>query len=226
MAFLYALMPNVITYREKFFESILETLQMVSISFVFVVLFGLLLGVLLAVVSKGHLYENRFLDAVIPKIVNVVRAIPFVILLTLLIPFTRALVGTAIGVRGALVPLVVSMVPFVSRQVELSVLEVDYSVIEMGLSMGYSRPYIIVNILLREARGGIIRSIITSSISLVNVTTMAGVVGGGGIGDFAIRYGYTRFMTDITVTSVIVLLIIVFGIQGIGNLILKKISHD
>ena len=198
MTFIEKIMPNVVNYWSNFEGAIVETLEMVSISMILIIIFGTLLGIVLVVISEGQLYENRILNQIIPKIVNVLRAIPFVILLALIMPITRFIVGTAIGVRGAIVPLVVALVPFVSRQVELALLETDKGVIEMARSMGYSRPYIIFRIMLKESRAGILRSIVTSTISLVGFSTMAGVVGGGGIGDFAIKYGYGRMMSDIT----------------------------
>lgn len=225
MTFIERIMPNVVNYWSNFEEAIVETLEMVSISMILIIIFGTLLGIVLVVISEGQLYENRILNQIIPKIVNVLRAIPFVILLALIMPITRFIVGTAIGVRGAIVPLVVALVPFVSRQVELALLETDKGVIEMARSMGYSRPYIIFRIMLKESRAGILRSIVTSTISLVGFSTMAGVVGGGGIGDFAIKYGYGRMMSDITFVSVVAMLLLVFVIQGIGNLIIKYTLH-
>jgi D-methionine transport system permease protein len=218
------LFPNVVKYWAKMVKAIIETLEMVGISLGFIVVLGVALGLLLVVISPGHLYDNRGLNAIIPKLVNLVRSIPFVILIALILPFTRFVVGTAVGVPGACVPLVVAMIPFVARQVELAVLELDRGVIEMALSLGFSKLYIIFRILLKESRAGIIRVIILSSISLVGYSAMAGVVGGGGIGDLAIRYGYARFMGDITIFSVILLLALVFALQGIGNLILKRLT--
>ncbi|MDR0500886.1 MAG: ABC transporter permease [Coriobacteriales bacterium] len=219
------LLPNVVKYWDVFLQAIIDTLIMVSVTLALVIIFGTLIGIILAVISKGHLYQNAILNAIIPKIVNLFRAIPFVILLALLLPFTRLIVGTAIGVPGAIVPMVIAMTPFVSRQIELTLLEVDMGVIQMARSMGFSKPYIVLRIMLSEARAGIIRSFVISSISIVSFATMAGVIGGGGIGDFAIRYGYGRMMTDITFVSVIVLLVLVFSMQGIGNFILRKTTH-
>jgi D-methionine transport system permease protein len=219
------IMPNVVKYWDRMVKAIFETLQMVGFALPIITVFGILLGVCLVVISKGHIYENRILNETLPRIVNVMRSIPFVILIAVILPFTRFTVGTAVGVPGAVVPMVVALIPFVARQVELSLFEVDRGVIEMALSLGISKPYLIFHILLKEGRAGIIRSITLCSISLVSYSAMAGVVGGGGIGDLAIRYGYARFMTDITFFSVVLLLILVFGLQGIGNLLLKKLSY-
>ena len=226
MQFIHNTFPNVVKYWKYFVEAIGETLVIVGISIVLIIAIGLLLGILLVIIDDGGICENKILNAIVPKIINIIRAVPFVILLTLLMPVTRAIVGTAIGIKGAIVPLVVCLSPFVARQMEVTLHDVDPGVIEMARAFGYSKPYIIFRILLKEAREGIIRVTITSAISLVNTSTMAGVIGGGGIGDFAIRYGYTRMMTDITWVSVIVLLVLIFAIQGVGNLVLKKLSTN
>jgi D-methionine transport system permease protein len=220
-----ALLPNVIKYWPKLIAATIETLEMVGVSLIFIVVLGTMLGMILVVIADGHLYANKTLNQIIPRCVNLLRSIPFVILIALILPFTRLLVGKAVGVPGAIVPIVVAMVPFVARQIEQAVLEVDKGVIEMAQSLGFSKPYIIFRILLNESRSGIIRCLVLSSISLVSYSAMAGVVGGGGIGDLAIRYGYARFMPDITIVSVILLLIIVFTLQGIGNVILKKLTY-
>jgi D-methionine transport system permease protein len=217
--------PNVVKYAGKMGKAILETLEMVGISLPLIALGGILLGIALVVITEGHLYENKALNAVLPRAVNILRSIPFVILIAVLLPFTRFIAGTAVGVPGAVVPIIVALIPFVARQVELSVFEVDRGVIEMALSLGISKNYIIYHILLKEARGAIIRAITLSSISLVSYSAMAGVVGGGGIGDLAIRYGYARFMGDITFMSVVLLLGLVFGLQALGNLLLRKFSN-
>lgn len=225
MEWLKGIAPNLVDYWDFFTQSIVETVEMVFISLAFVIVFGILLGIVLAVVQDGGLYENKTLNWIIPKIVNVIRSIPFIIFLAMIIPLTRLIVGTAIGVPGAIVPMVLAIVPFVGRQIELALLEVDPGVIEMGRSMGFSKAYIIVRIMLREAQGGIIRSIVLSAISLTSFSAMAGVVGGGGLGDFAIRYGYSQMLTDITWACVIVLLVFVFMIQWVGNLLLKHLTH-
>ncbi|MDR2176067.1 MAG: ABC transporter permease [Synergistaceae bacterium] len=216
--------PNVAQYWARVVKAIVETLEMVSVSFGFVAVLGVALGIVLVVISEGHLYENKILNTVVPRLVNLFRSIPFVILVAFILPFTRFMVGTAVGVPGAIVPIVVAMVPFVARQVELALLEVNRGVIDMALSLGFSKPYIVFRILLKEARSGIVRALTLSSISLVGYSAMAGVVGGGGIGDLAIRYGYARFMSDITLLSLLLLLGIVFFLQGIGNFVLERLG--
>lgn len=217
--------PNVVKYWPKMVKAIFETLKMVGISLPIITAGGVALGVALVVISDGHIYENKTLNRILPRLVNVLRAIPFVILIAAILPFTRFIVGTAVGVPGAVVPMIAAMIPFIARQVELALLEIDRGVVDMAFSLGISKPYLIFHILLKEARGAIIRAVTLSSISLVSYSAMAGVVGGGGIGDLAIRYGYARLMSDITFFSVVLLLILVFGLQGIGNILLKKFSY-
>jgi D-methionine transport system permease protein len=218
------LLPHVFQYWGKIVKAIIETLEMVGIALPIITVAGILLGVWLVVVSDGHLYESRVVNNILPRLVNILRSIPFVILIAVILPFTRFVAGTAVGVPGAVVPMIVALIPFIARQVELALFEVDKGVIEMALSLGISKPYLIFHILLKEGRAGIIRAITLSSISLVGYSAMAGVVGGGGIGDLAIRYGYARFMTDITWFSVVFLLLLVFALQGVGNGLLKKLS--
>ncbi|GHU35694.1 ABC transporter permease [Clostridia bacterium] len=225
MEILEKFMPNVVKYFDKITTAVYETIAMVFISLVFIIIFGTILGLILVVISPGHLYENKVLNNILPKLINIMRSIPFVLVIALLLPVTRFLVGTAIGIRGAVVPIVISMIPFVARQVEVSVLEVPRGVIEMSLSLGLSKPYIIFRVLLKEGVQGIIRSLTLSSISLVAASTIAGVVGGGGVGDLALRYGYARFMTDMTVVTIVLLLILVFVIQTIGNFLMKRVTH-
>ena len=147
------------------------------------------------------------------------------ILVALLVSFTRFLMGTSIGIKGAVVPMIVGIVPFISRLAEQALLEVDNGVIEAAWAMGISKRYIVFHILLPEARPGLIRSFITATISLIGLSTMAGTVGGGGIGSFAVRYGYSRYMNDITLVTVVILVLCVNLIQSLGNRITAKITH-
>jgi D-methionine transport system permease protein len=225
MDFITELLPNVVQLWPKFSLGIVETLEMVGFSLVFIIFFGILLGFFLVVISPGQLYENRVLNNIVPRLVNLLRSVPFVLLIVFLVPFTRLIMGTAIGVKGAIVPIVIALIPFIARQVEQAVFEIDKGVVEMGLSLGLSKPYIILHILLKEARSGIIRILVLSSISLVGYSTMAGVVGGGGIGDLALRYGYARYMGDVTFVSIVFLVALVYAIQGVGNLLLKRLAH-
>ncbi|MDR3230572.1 MAG: ABC transporter permease [Synergistaceae bacterium] len=198
---------------------------MVGISGSFSLFFGLLTGIVLVVTAQGGLYENKWGNSVVSKVINAFRSIPFVILIAFMVPFTRLVAGTSIGLRGAVPPLVVGIVPFISRVVEQALYEVDKGVIEAARAMGISKPYIIVHILIREALPGIVRALVISFISLIGLSAMAGAVGGGGIGSFAIRYGYARYMTDITIVTVLILLLIVNALQGLGNIAARKMTH-
>jgi D-methionine transport system permease protein len=198
---------------------------MVLISGVFGLITGTITGIILVVTGEGKLYENNMLNSILSRVVNTVRSIPFVIIIALLVSFTRFITGTSIGIRGAVVPMIVGIIPFVSRITEQALWEVDNGVIEAARSMGLSRFYIILHVLLPEAMPGLVRSIITSFISLLGLSAMAGTVGGGGIGAFAIRYGYQRYMHDITLLMVVILLLIVNLIQGFGNKLAKHFTH-
>jgi D-methionine transport system permease protein len=225
MKFISALFPNVLFLREDLLGSIWQTAVMVGISGFFGILAGLILGTVLVVTAQGGLYENLIFNNILGKIINTVRSIPFVILIALLVPFTRFVVGTSIGVTGAIVPMILGIIPFIARMVEQTILELDKGVIEAARAMGISRPHIMIHVLLRESLPGLLRTIVTSLISLIGLSAMAGTVGGGGIGSFAIRYGYARYMNDITVVTVLILLLIVNVIQGIGNKTAHKLTH-
>lgn len=218
-------MPNVVYLWEDLWESVVQTLIMLGIAGAFSLVLGVLLGILLVVTADGGLYVHPVFHSALSKIINVFRSLPFVILIALLVPVTRYLVGTSIGIRGTILPLVLGIIPFMSRLVEQALADVDPVVIEMAQSMGLSRRYIVLHVLLKESLPGLTRALVTTTISLLGLTTMAGAVGGGGVGSFAIRYGYNRFMNDITLVTVVILLIFVNVIQGIGNLIIKKLTH-
>jgi D-methionine transport system permease protein len=151
--------------------------------------------------------------------------VPLIILIALLIPLTRVIAGTAIGVRGAIPPLIFGTAPFFTRQIEAALAEIDNGSIEAALSMGASPAGIIFRVYLKESVPGIIRGVTITIISLIGLTAMAGAVGGGGLGDFAIRYGYQRYQTDITVVTVIILILMVSLVQGLGNFLSRKASH-
>lgn len=225
MTLLNDLLPNVVKYFDMLVKSTRDTLIMVGISEIISIIFGIILGTILVVTSQGKLYENKHVNGLLGKLINVGRSIPFVIIIALILPFTRFVVGTTIGIPGAIVPMVIGITPFIARQIEQALIEVDNGVIEAAQAMGFSKIYIICRVMFREAMPGIIRALIICTISLINLSAMAGTVGGGGLGDFAIRYGYSQYMTDITVVTVIILLIFVFIVQGIGNLIVKRITH-
>ena len=223
--FLIGLFPNVYEMYGELLLSVWQTFVMVGIAGAFGIAIGTALGVILVVTGKGGLYESRHVSSILGKIVNTVRSIPFVILIALMVSFTRFVVGTSIGIKGAIVPMIVGIVPLVSRMTEQALLEVDGGVIEAARAMGVSRVYIITHVLLLESLPGLLRSLITSIISLIGLSAMAGSVGGGGVGNFAIRYGYSRYMNDITVVTVVFLLLIVNVIQTIGNRAAQKLTH-
>ena len=218
-------LPNVMERLPAFGKAIGDTLIMVAWSGSIAFVLGLVLGVVLIVTRPGGILENKVLYQVLDKVINFFRSIPFIILLTWVIPLSRAIMGTAIDVPGAIVPLVLGTVPFFSRQVESALAETDKGLVEAALSMG-SRPMeIIFRVYLREGVAAIARATTITAISLVGLTAMAGAVGSGGLGDFAIRYGHDRGMTDVTWVTVIVVFILVSILQLFGNLVIKKNRH-
>lgn len=218
-------LPNVVERLLAFGKAIGDTLIMVAWSGSIAFVLGLVLGVVLIVTRPGGILENKVLYQVLDKVINFFRSIPFIILLTWVIPLSRAIMGTAIDVPGAIVPLVLGTVPFFSRQVESALAETDKGLVEAALSMGSSPMEIIFRVYLREGVAAIARATTITAISLVGLTAMAGAVGSGGLGDFAIRYGHDRGMTDVTWVTVIVVFILVSILQLFGNLVVKKNRH-
>ena len=218
-------LPNVMERLPAFGKAIGDTLIMVGWSGSIAFVLGLVLGVVLIVTRPGGILENKVLYQVLDKVINFFRSIPFIILLTWVIPLSRAIMGTAIDVPGAIVPLVLGTVPFFSRQVESALAETDKGLVEAALSMGSSPMEIIFRVYLREGVAAIARATTITAISLVGLTAMAGAVGSGGLGDFAIRYGHDRGMTDVTWVTVIVVFILVSILQLFGNLVIKKNRH-
>ena len=219
------LIPNVLDYSERFFTSCTQTLQMFAIAGIFTFLFGMLFGVLLTVTRRGGIRENRVIYYIVESFTNVFRSIPFIILLIFLIPFTRALVGTAIGVKGAVVPLIFGAVPFFTRQVETALANVDEGKIEAARSMGSGTFGLIFRIYLHEAVPELVRVTTITAISLIGLTTMAGAVGAGGIGSFAINYGQNLNHQDIVNVCVVILLAFVCVLQTLGNFFSKKTTN-
>ncbi|MFR8506208.1 MAG: methionine ABC transporter permease [Peptoniphilus sp.] len=217
--------PNLFYYLDEFVVSIKETLIMLFASGILSFIFGIILGTILVVTREGNILENKFINNILATIVNVFRSIPFVILITLLIPLTRIIMGTFIGVKGAIFPLVMGCVPFFTRQVDLALSSVDKGVVEAAQSMGLSPLEIIFRVYLRESIPDIARATTITAISLLGLTAMGGAVGGGGLGAFVIRYGHNRHFTDITYVSVILILIFVTIIQFTGNRVIKKTTH-
>ena len=218
-------LPNLIDYKTEFFTSLSETLIMLVVSSIFVVFLGLILGVIITVTKPGNILENKIINRILDTIINIFRSIPFVILLTALIPVTRTVMGTYIGVKGAIFPLIVGAIPFFVRQVEQALADVDKGVIEAAQSMGLSPFEIIIRVYIQESIPQIIRAITITIISLLGLTAMGGAVGGGGIGAFVIRYGHNRRFYDITYVSVIIIILFVTLIQTVGNYLARKKTH-
>lgn len=202
----------------------LDTFLMLGGSLFFTVLFGLPLGILLFLSGPRQLFDNKKMHAVLGVIVNMVRSLPFIILLIVMIPLTVMLVGTSLGVLGAIPPLVVGATPFFARLVETALREVDRGIIEAAQAMGASSRQVITSALLPEALPGIIAAITFTAVVLVSYTAMAGVVGAGGLGDLAIRFGYQRFQTDVMIVTVVLLLVMVQMLQMIGDYLVVKFS--
>ena len=201
-----------------------ETVYMVAVSMIIATALGVPLGVLLQTTKKGGILEAPALNKAVGGVVNAVRSIPFIILMVAIIPFTRLVVGSAIGTTAAMVPLVIAAIPFIGRQVETSLTEVPYGLVEAALSMGATPVQIIRRVLLPEAMPSIIQQLTTVVISLVGESAMAGAIGGGGLGDLAIRYGYQRFRPDVMIATVIILIVLVQLVQFLGNLLAKILN--
>lgn len=201
-----------------------ETIYMVAVSMTIASVLGIPLGVLLHTTSRGQILESPALNRIISAIVNAIRSIPFIILMVAIIPLTRILVGSAIGTTAAMVPLVIASVPFIGRQVETSLKEVPYGLVEAALAMGATPCQIIWHVLLPEAMSSIAAQLTTVIISLVGESAMAGAIGGGGLGDLAIRYGYQRFRPEIMLATVVILIILVQAVQFAGNTLAKRLD--
>ena len=207
-------------------QALYETLYMVTVSLIIGALVGIPLGILLVITRKNGIWPNTILHHLLNPIINILRSIPFIILLIAIVPFTKLLVGTSIGTTAAIVPLTVYVAPYIARLVENSLLEGDEGIIEAAKAMGASPFQIIRYFLLPEALGSLILAITTAIIGLIGSTAMAGAVGGGGIGDLALVYGYQRFDTIVIIITVIVLILIVQVVQTLGNYISRKIRRN
>ncbi|MEQ9720053.1 methionine ABC transporter permease [Yersinia alsatica] len=210
---------------DQFIQALHDTLVMVSISLVIGSLIGIPLGILLVVTRPGGLIKNRVFYNILNPIINIIRSLPFIILMVAIIPLTRLIVNTTIGTPGAIVPLIIFIAPYIGRLVENSLLDVNPGILEAAKSMGATPLQAIWYFLLPEALSSLILALTTATIGLIGATAMAGTVGGGGIGDLAITYGYQRFDTFVTVTTAIVLIITVQLIQSLGNLFARKIRR-
>ncbi len=211
--------------REMILNGILETLYMTVVSTLFGYVFGLPMGVLLCISDKAGLKPHPVLYKILDFIANIVRSVPFLILLILLIPFTRFLLGKSYGSTATIVPLTVAAIPFIARMVESSLKEVDNGVVEAARAMGAGTMRIILRVLLVEARTSLITGATIAIGTILGYSAMAGAVGGGGLGDIAVRYGYYRYQTDIMIVTVILLIVIVQIFQSVGMLIANRLDR-
>ena len=199
-----------------------ETLQMTFFASLYSYLIGLPLGVILYATSKGRILSNRIVNAIVGTLVNIMRSLPFLILLVLLIPFTRFVTGSSIGTEAAIVPLTVGAIPIVARMVESSLSEVPSGIIEAATAMGASPLYVIVHFVIPEAIPSLLYGAAINVATVLGYSAMAGVIGGGGLGAIALQYGYYRYQKDVLWTTVILLIIMVMVIQEIGIILAKK----
>jgi D-methionine transport system permease protein len=210
---------------EQIIEAVIETIQMVGFSFIFSIVLGLPLGILLFATRKGQILENQPFFTILNAVINIFRSVPFIILLVAIIPVTRLIVGTSIGTSAAIVPLVFYAGPYIARLVESSLLEIDEGVLEAANAMGATPFQTIFRFLLPEALSSLIVNFTIATIGLIGASAMAGTVGGGGIGDLAITYGYQRFDTTTMIVTVVILIVMVQGLQSFGNVLSKKIRR-
>lgn len=201
-----------------------DTLLMVVISTLFAYVLGLPLGVALIVTGPHGIRPNKVVNQILGWIVNIGRSIPFIILLVAIIPFTRLVVGTSLGVPGAIVPLTVAAIPFVGRMVEQSLAEVDGGLVEAAQSFGANTWQIVCKVMLRESLPSLVRGASITVITLFGYTAMAGAVGAGGIGDIAIRYGYQRYLGDVMIASIVLCIVLVQVFQSIGDLVARLVD--
>ncbi|MBY6052353.1 methionine ABC transporter permease [Cytobacillus firmus] len=214
--------PNV--KWDSMWEATVETLYMTAISVIATFILGAILGLLLFLTSKGNIWENAAINKIISAFVNIFRSIPFIILIVLLIPFTKFLLGTMIGEDAALPALIIGAAPFYARMVEIGLREIDKGVIEAAKSMGAKTSTIIWKVLLPESMPALVSGITVTAIALVGYTAMAGVIGAGGLGNLAYLEGFQRSRNDVTVMATVIILIIVFIIQFIGDIITTKLD--
>ncbi|HYD70808.1 methionine ABC transporter permease [Azospirillum sp.] len=206
------------------FKATLDTLHMVAVSGVLGTLIGLPLGVLLAVTGRGELLQSLTFNRIAGAVVNVTRSTPFIILVVAIIPFTRLVAGTSIGTAAAIVPLTVAAIPFIARIVEGSVREVDRGLIEAAQAMGATPFQIIRKVLLPEAMSGIALGLTLAAVSLIGYSAMVGAVGGGGLGDLGIRYGYQRFLPEVMLAVVVILVVLVQIVQSAGDALARRFN--
>lgn len=216
------------TFSEIFQEILLpglwDTLYMVIVSTVFAVILGFLPAVILVVTDKKGLKPNKIINSTLDFIINLLRSFPFIILMIAIFPLTKLIAGTSIGKNAAIVPLTIGAAPFAARVIESALKEVDAGIIEAAKSFGASTTQIIFKVMIREALPSIVLGITLTVISVIGYSAMAGTIGGGGLGDIAVRYGYQRFKTDIMIYTVIILIVVVQLFQSVGNILYKKLN--
>lgn len=220
--FLVSFIPNVMDRLPEFYQSIIDTIVMTVWSGAVSFILGLIFGILLVVAKPGGILQNGPVFQTVDKVTNIFRSIPFIVLLTAVMPLSRLIMDTGIGVKGAIVPLVFGCTPFFTRQVESALSQVDSGLVEAAQAMGKSSPDIIWNVYLKESIAPLARATTITTISLIGLTAMAGAVGAGGLGNFAIQYGHDRNMLDVTWVTVLVLIIMVSFVQILGNHIARK----
>ncbi|MBM7647353.1 D-methionine transport system permease protein [Bacillus ectoiniformans] len=213
-------------WGEDIWLATIQTFQMVSMALLLSILIGLPLGILLVLTRPGKGLDNKYIYQTLNIFINIIRSIPFIILLFFILPFTKFIVGTSIGVKGVIVPLVVYTAPYIARLMESAVLEVDRGVVEAYEAMGMKTRQIIWHVLIRESRSSIILGLTIATIGLIGATAMAGLVGGGGLGDLAYRYGHLRYEADVMYVTVALLIVLVQGLQSIGNAAAAKLKKE
>lgn len=206
-------------------DGLIETLVMVGVSGGVAALFGIPLGVILILTDRGGILQNLAINRALGLIVNATRSTPFIILMVAIIPFTRLVVGTSIGTAAAIVPLTIAAIPFIARLVETALREVPAGLIEAAQAMGATPLQIVTKVLLPEALPGIVAGLTITLVSLIGYSAMAGAVGGGGLGDIGIRYGYQRFLPEVMLAVVLVLIVFVQGVQSLGDRLVRRLSH-
>lgn len=211
---------------DRYTQALMQTLTMVGVSIVIAVIVGMSLAILLTITSPGGLYEKPTLYKVVSLLINLLRSIPFIILLVAILPFTRFIVGTTLGTWAAIVPISINLIPFFARIAEVSLRNIDNGLIEAARAMGCRRRRIVWSVLLPEAMPSLVGGITVTTIALVETSAMAGAVGGGGLGDMAVRYGYERYETQVMIGVIVILISLVSLIQIAGDLIVRKLNKD
>lgn len=207
---------------EKLLQSGWETIYMLGLSLIFGAIFGAIIAIVLWLTRKEGLHPNRIVYEILNGIINIIRSVPFIILLVCVMPLTKLIVGTRIGTKAAIVPLVIYIAPYLARLIENSLLEVSNGIVEAAQSMGANTWQIVIHFVFPEAFGSVILALTTGTIGLLGATAMAGYIGGGGVGNLALTYGYQAFNTNLMIFTVIILIVFVWVIQNIGNKLSRK----